>query len=81
MGENGIDISEKAFIRDMALIIEMIKGSIYRSMGLKHPTQGLFESLVELTVDIDNSVATEVDMEVLKEYTKLFGDDDDPEIP
>ena len=25
MGENGIDVSEKSFIRDMALIIEMIK--------------------------------------------------------
>ena len=80
MGENGIDISEKAVVRDAALLIEMTKGSIYRSLDLKHPTQGLFESLVELTVDIDNSVATEVNEEVLEEYYKLFGDDDEPEI-
>ena len=77
LGENGIDISEKAFVRDAALLIEMTKGSIYRSLDLKHPTQGLFENLVELTVDIDNSVATEVNEEVLEEYYKLFGDDDD----
>ena len=75
--ENEIDISEKSFIRDAALLIEMTKGSIYRSLDLKHPTQGLFENLVELTVDIDNSVATEVNEEVLEEYYKLFGDDDD----
>ena len=80
LGENGVDISENAFVRDVALIIEMTKGSIYRSLGLKHPTQGLFESLVELSVDPDNTIATEVNQEVLEEYIKMFGDDDDPEI-
>ena len=80
LGENGIDISEKAFIRDMALLIEMTKGSIYRDMGLAHPIQKLFEQLVEVTVDPDNSVATEVNTDLLEEYSKLFGDDDDPDI-
>ena len=75
LGENGVDISENAFVRDAALLIEMTKGCIYRSMGLKHPTQGLFESLVELSVDPDNSVTTEVDMKVLEECVKLLGDD------
>ena len=81
MGENGIDISEKTFIRDIALLIEFTKGCIYRSMGLKHPTQKLFEELVEITIDPDNSIATEVNQDLLKEYIKLFGDDDDHEIP
>ena len=80
LGENGVDISDNAFVRDVALIIEMTKGSIYRSLGLKHPTQGLFEGLVELSVDPDNTIATEVNQEVLEEYIKMFGDDDDPEI-
>ena len=80
LGENGVDISENAFVRDVALIIEMTKGSIYRSLGLKHPTQGLFEGLVELSVDPDNTIATEVNKDVLEEYIKMFGDDDDPEI-
>ena len=70
LGENGIDISEKAFIRDMALLIEMTKGSIYRDMGLAHPIQKLFEQLIEVTVDPDNSVATEVNTDLLEEYTK-----------
>ena len=81
LGQNSIDISDNAFVRDMALIIELTKGSIYRSLELKHPTHGLFEGLVELSVDPDNSVATEVNQEVLEEYIRLFGDDDDPEIP
>ena len=81
MGENGIDISEKIFIRDIALLIEFTKGCIYRSMGLKHPTQKLFEELVEITIDPDNSIATEVNQDLMEEYIKLFGNDDDPEIP
>ena len=81
LSENSIDISEKSFVRDMALLIEMTKGSIYRNMGLVHPVQGLFEQLVEISVDPDNSIATEVNLDLLKEYTNLFGDDDDPEIP
>ena len=75
LGENGIDITEKSFIRDAALLIEMTKGSIYRSLELKHPTQKLFEHLVELQVDPDNSIAAEVNLEVLEECVKLLGDD------
>ena len=76
LGENGIDITEKSFIRDAALLIEMTKGSIYRSLELKHPTQKLFENLVELQVDPDNSIAAEVNQEVLEECVKLLGDDE-----
>ena len=81
LGENNINISEKAFVRDAALLIEMTKGSIYRSLGLGHPVQKLFEGLVEITVDPDNTIATEMNIDLLEECIKVFGDDDDPEIP
>ena len=82
MGENNIDISEKAFVRDVALLIEFTKGSIYRSLGLGHPVQKLFEHLVEITVDPDNSIATELNQDLLEKYINLSGDDNDnPEIP
>ena len=80
LGENNIDISEKTFVRDIALLIEFTKGSIYRSLELTHPTQKLFEQLVEITVDSDNSIATEVDQDLLEKYINSFDDDDDPEI-
>ena len=80
LGENNIDISEKTFVRDIALLIEFTKGSIYRSLELKHPTQKLFEQLVEITVDSDNSIANEVDLDLLEKYINSFDDDDDPEI-
>ena len=79
LSENNIDIGEKGYIRDMGLIIELTKGSIYRSVGLFHPTQKLLELLVDVTVDPDNSVHSELNSELMEEYIYLFdGDDDDP---
>ena len=80
LGQNGVDISDNAFVRDMALVIEMTKGSIYRSLELNHITHGLFEALVEVEIDPDNSIATEVNQDLLEEYIKMFGVDDDPEV-
>ena len=55
MGENGIDVSEKSFIRDMALIIEMIKSTLYRDMGYKHPLQAFTQTFVDLVIEPDNT--------------------------
>ena len=80
LGKNGVDITDNSFVRDMALVIEMTKGSIYRSLELNHITHGLFEALVEVEIDPDNSIATEVNQDLLEEYIKMFGVDDDPEV-
>ena len=80
LGNNGVDITDNSFVRDMALVIEMTKGSIYRSLELNHITHGLFEALVEVEIDPDNSIATEVNQDLLEEYIKMFGVDDDPEV-
>lgn len=80
LGENGVDVGENSFIRDMGLIIEFTKGCIYRSIGLPHVTQVLFESLVDLTINDDNSVDSEVNMKVIEEYIKKLDYDDDPEV-
>ena len=80
LGQNGVDISDNTFVRDMALVIEMTKGSIYRSLELNHITHGLFEVLVEVEIDPDNSIVTEVNQDLLEEYIKMFGVNDDPEV-
>ncbi len=77
LGENGIDVSEKSFIRDMALIIEFAKGTIYRGMELPHEAQPLLEHLVDLTVALDNSIESEVNLNMIKEYIDMIGENDD----
>lgn len=80
MSENGIDVSEKAFIRDMAMVISMVNGSIYRDMGMTHITQKFMEEYVDIHDDDGGSYETEVDFETIVELANLIEDDDDPEV-
>jgi len=84
MGENGIDVTDISFIRDLGLIVEMTKGSIYRSMGISHPTHAFFETLVDVDVDEDdNSIHSEIDLNMLEKFVEaskdLEDDNDDPD--
>ena len=72
LGENGIDITEKSFIRDMALIIEMIKSTLYRDMGYKHPLQAFTQTFVDLVIEPDNTPIGEVRLETLENFVNQF---------
>lgn len=81
MSENGIDVGAKSFIRDMAMVISMVNGSIYRDMGMAHITQKFMEEYVDIHDDDDDgSYETEVDFETIVELANLIEDDDDPEV-
>ena len=79
MGENGIGVGDESFIRDLGLIIELTKGSIYRSMGIPHPTHAFFETLVHLTIDDDKTIHSQIDLNKLEKFVEVseyFGEDD-----
>ena len=87
MGENDIDVTDKSFIRDLGLIIEMTKGSIYRSMGIPHPTHEFFETVVGIDIDEnENTIHSQIDLNMLEKFVEMSkyleddDDDDDPEI-
>jgi len=81
MSENGIDVSAKNFIRDMAMVISMVNGSIYRDMGMSHITQKFMEEYVDIyESDNDDSYETEVNFETIVELANLIEDDDDPKV-
>jgi hypothetical protein len=85
MGENNISVSSKSFIRDLGLIIELIKGSIYRSMGIPHPTHGFFEALVDVDIDEDDVIHSNIDLNLLVKFIETNKDleddnDDDPKV-
>ena len=83
LGENGIGVADESFIRDLGLIIELTKGSIYRSMGIPHPTHEFFEALVDLHVDDDRSIHSQIDLDMIEKFvemSKYYEDDDDPEV-
>ena len=81
MGENEIDVSANEFIRDMGLIIEFTKGTIFRGMDLPHKTQSLLEYFVDIEEGPDNSIESEVNLDLIEEHIKMLGEDnDDPEV-
>ena len=80
MSENGIDVGAKTFIRDMAMVISMVNGSIYRDMGMNHITQKFMEEYVDIHDDEGGSYETEVDFETIVELANLIEDDDDPKV-
>ena len=84
MSENGVDVGEKGFIRDMAMVISMVNGSIYRDLGMPHITQKFMKECVEIE-DVDGTFQTEVDFETIVALSNLIeddgeGEDDDPEV-
>ena len=79
IGENKINVSNKDFIRDVGLLIEFVKGTIYRSMGLPHLTQKIFESFVEVTVDPDNNIHSEVNSDLLMKFFEVCKENNDDE--
>ena len=82
MSENGIDVGTKDFIRDMAMLIELVKGSLYRDMKMVHPTHKFVEEFVDI-MESGDTFETEVDFNTIVELANLVeGDDeeDDPEI-
>ena len=81
MSENGINISENTFIRDVAMIIELVQGTIYRDMNVAHPTHKFMEEFVDLIVKPDNTVETEVDFNTITNLVDLLEDDKDDDEP
>ena len=79
IGENKINVGNKDFIRDVGLLIEFTKGTIYRSMGLPHVTQKIFESFVEVTVDPDNNIHSEVNSDLLMKFFEVCKENNDDE--
>jgi hypothetical protein len=81
MGENGIDISDNSFVRDMSMVIELVQGSIYRDLELEHPTHKFMEEFVDITILPDNTIETEVDFDTIIKLTNILEEeDDDPEV-
>ena len=69
MGENGVEIGGQEFVRDIGFVIEAVKGTIYRDMGLAHPINRVMEMLTKINVDEKNSMNSQVDMDLLEKVT------------
>jgi len=81
MGENGVDIGDKEFVRDIGFVIETVKGTIYRDMGLVHPMNRVMEMLTKINVDEKNSMNSQVDLDLLEKVEIVELDTDEEPTP
>ena len=69
MGENGVDISSKSFIKDISFVVESVKGAIYRDMDLFHPMSGIMETLTEVTTDDNDTPHGKLNLELIEKLS------------
>ena len=68
------------FIQDIAFLSEAIKATIYRDRGFTHPFQNLIELISNVSYD-EETKKTHVgmDMELIRELSEDFTEDDGPD--
>ena len=79
--ENGIDTSEKSFIKDITFMQETIKSSILKTNGVHHPLQVVMDMTTDLLIDPDNTPFCELDEhtidDMIASYNAVMEPDDD----
>lgn len=54
------------FTKDLALVVDVIRGLIYRDFDMKHPTQELVDKIVQLNINKKGEQSAKID------YTKVL---------
>ena len=71
LNENGIQVSDKKFISDLAFIIESLKSSIYRDLDITHDMLELMdEFMITKFDDKTKKMNTTFDMELIPKFLK-----------
>ena len=70
-----IKTNKTAFTKDLAMVVDMMRGLVYRDFDIKHPAQALSDKLVELKTLKDGSQSAKID------YTSLMDKKHKPHKP
>ena len=56
-----IKTNKTTFTKDLAMVVDMMRGLVYRDFDIKHPAQSLSDKLVELKTLKDGSQSAKID--------------------
>ena len=69
---NFVDLAMKtnkpSFTKDLALLVDVMRGMIYRDFGLDHPAQKLSDKMVDLKTNRNGTLSAKID------YSKVIED-------
>ena len=81
LGENGVDISDKDFLQDIAFVIESLKSTLFREHGMPHPLTTVIRHISEVTIeendDDEDTVATKFSLNKLTKLLEKIEENDD----
>ena len=61
-----IKTEKPSFTKDLAMLVDVMRGLIYRDFNMKHPSQVLSEKMVELRVLKDGSQSARISYDTFK---------------
>ena len=56
-----IKTDKHTFTKDLALLVDVMRGLMYRDFGVKHPAQSLSDKMVNLKVNKDGTQSAKID--------------------
>ena len=56
-----VKTDKHSFTKDLALLVDIMRGLLYRDFGIKHPAQSLSDKMVILKVNKDGSQSAKID--------------------
>ena len=66
----GIKTDRGEFTKDLAMLVDTMRGLIYRDFNMKHPSQVLSENMVELKVNKDGGQSARINYDVFHKGKK-----------
>mgnify|MGYP007047418955 FL=1 len=66
----GIKTERGEFTKDLAMLVDTMRGLIYRDFNMKHPSQVLSENMVELKVNKDGGQSARINYDVFHKGKK-----------
>ena len=77
LSENGIDISNKGFIKNLGFLVETLKATIYKELHLSHELNFLIDKMTHLTENENKQLESSLRLEILEKLIESLDNDDD----
>ena len=87
IGENGFDVHQEEFSKDMGFIIESVRSTLYRQVGYEHPMSKIMSAFTKSNIDPKGEVGDGFDLpglddvKIKKLIEDLDEDEEDPNSP
>ena len=77
IGENGFAVNERSFLRDIGFIIEAVRSTLYREIGIAHPMSNIISAITKVR---DNNTSSQfhfsIDEDKLKMITEILNEEE-----